>query len=374
MRTAGNTSWKADWERAKAELERQAYKFSVFGGEPLLTPFEQLEEIFKFGYERFGRNGIQTNGTLVTDEHIRLFKDYSVGVGISCDGPGRLSDLRRDGSLDSTRVATDATIHAIERLVQSGIIPSIIVTVHRLNGKIEHRDEMRAFFKWLEDIGITDVNLHMLEVEPGMESLALSEPENVGFFYDVYQWSKTSKIRFQPFRDIRRQLVGEELDKLSCIWNACDPLTTNAVSGVSRSGGRRNCGRTNKDGVNWVKADTPGKERYFVLYNTPQQDGGCKDCRFFAFCKGNCPGTAIDGDWRNRSSHCQTWFQLFSAVERDLIDEKRLPRSKDSAKLGELVNHLLNVSKPSNYHGDEHTDTPHIDSDDRGVAVTWLNG
>ena len=59
-----------------------------------------------------------------------------------------------------------------------------------------------------------------------------------------------------------------------------------------------NCGRTNKDGVDYLKSDHQGYERYIALYNTPHEHGGCKGCRFFLMCKGQCPGTAIDGDWQ----------------------------------------------------------------------------
>jgi uncharacterized protein len=44
-------------------------------------------------------------------------------------------------------------------------------------------------------------------------------------------------------------------------------------------------------------------------------------------CKGQCPGTAIDGDWRNRTEHCEIWMQLFEYVEKRLLDRGILPLS-----------------------------------------------
>ena len=35
-----------------------------------------LEDLWAFGLERFGGNGIQTNATLITDRHIALFRKY----------------------------------------------------------------------------------------------------------------------------------------------------------------------------------------------------------------------------------------------------------------------------------------------------------
>lgn len=96
------------------------------------------------------------------------------------------------------------------------------------------------------------------------------------------------------------------------------------------SGQRSNCGRTNKDGIDFVKAGTEGFERYLALYHTPQEYGGCKDCRFFLMCKGQCPGTAIDGDWRNRTEHCEVWKAIFQVLEENLLTQGLHPLSLSS--------------------------------------------
>ena len=88
----------------------------LFGGEPLLVPIADLEELWRWGLEKYGRNRVQTNGALINDEHVRLFRQYKVDVGISIDGPGELNDARWDGSLEKTRAATARAEAAIERL------------------------------------------------------------------------------------------------------------------------------------------------------------------------------------------------------------------------------------------------------------------
>ena len=71
-----------------------------------------------------------------------------------------------------------------------------------------------------------------------------------------------------------------------------------------------------------------GFERYIALYHTPWRHGGCQGCRFFAVCKGQCPGTALGADWRNRSASCALWTAIFTTVEADLIAEGRRPLSQ----------------------------------------------
>src|SRR5687767_9821594 len=93
QREAGNVARSYDLAKMKEAVLRQGGPFTLFGGEPLLTRRADLEELFRWGYETFGGSGLQTNGALITDEHIRLFKKYSVRVGISLDGPGELNDV-----------------------------------------------------------------------------------------------------------------------------------------------------------------------------------------------------------------------------------------------------------------------------------------
>lgn len=362
MRDAGNINTPRNWPRAKAQLEKLGSSFAVFGGEPLLAPIEHLEEVWKFGLDRFGSNGIQTNGVLITETHIELFKKYRVGVGISIDGPGELNRARVKHDSDTAK-----TMHAIKRLCEDGYPPSLIVTIHRKNTYDIFK--LIAWFAELGTMGVRYINLHNLEIEKGMPDLSIPQDEEIAAFLSIYEWSKTTTMNVTPFSDIAK-LLTEENPAVSCIWNHCDPLTTDAVQGINPDGSRSNCGRTNKDGINWVKADKPGFERYRILRATPQQYGGCQGCKYFAHCKGQCPGTAIDGDWRNKTVHCNLWYSLFERIEVDLrlAGKTILDTTNKEAKL---------LSSWSPEHGDnQHGDTPHGDSHgdhtDYGIRATFL--
>jgi uncharacterized protein len=100
------------------------------------------------------------------------------------------------------------------------------------------------------------------------------------------------QLRFDVFSDIRKILLGDD-QSTTCVWNACDPYTTRAVRGVEGHGQRSNSGRTNKDGIDFVKADREGFERYLALYYAPQDAGGCQGCRLFVICKRQCPGGSM---------------------------------------------------------------------------------
>ena len=82
-----------------------------------------------------------------------------------------------------------------------------------------------------------------------------------------------------------------------------------------------------KDGVMWLKDDQESWERYVTLPLIPQEYGGCKDCRFWLMCRSQCPGTSIDGDWRNKTEHCEVWMSLFDSLETKMVANGETPLS-----------------------------------------------
>ena len=329
QRDAGNMLRTYDVSRMLSAIDEEGGPFTLFGGEALMVSKADLETLWAWGFEKYGTNGIQTNGVLIDDDHIDLFKRYRVHVGISIDGPGELNDVRWGGSLEQTRANTAKTEAAIERLCREGIPPSLIVTLSRCNATSDTLPVLHDWFRNLERLGVQSARLHVLEVESEAvrAKYALSTEENLRALLSFVELERDlTGMKLDLFQDMRRLLLGQDAST-TCVWNACDPYTTVAVRGVEGNGQRSNCGRTNKDGIDFVKADAPGFERYLALYHTPQEFGGCKECRFFLQCKGQCPGTAIDGDWRNRTEHCLLWKKVFREIEERLIDEGHLPLS-----------------------------------------------
>lgn len=407
VRDAGNAGGTYDLEAIKRALKGINEAFTIFGGEPLLVPIKDLRELFKFGLDSYnerqkkspqkhGPNGVQTNGTLITEEHLTLFRDYKVHVGFSMDGPGELNDGRWAGTLEKTRELTAKSQKGMEMLLGWGVGVSLILTLHKGNaGTPEKIASIQQWLIALQAKGLQSVRLHVLEVDnvDVGKDLCLTWKENVDLLLSMAKFetilaknpATRGSIKFDIFTDIDKLLrpveKGKPAPDVTCVWSPCDPLTTSAVMGVDGQGNRSNCGRTNKDGIMWVKAEQSGRERQFALYNTPQESGGCQGCRFFIQCKGQCPGTAIDGDWRNRTRDCQTWIALFEHEERAMLDKSIIPLSlapnradREKRYLDSLWNNQDTSSQPHGdhwddsgaQHGDDHGD--HTDA--AGVGVT----
>ena len=327
QRDAGNVANRYNMDAMMSALELENSAFTIFGGEPLLVPVPDLERAWKWGYERFKQNGIQTNGALITDEHIRLFKQYGVQVGISLDGPGELNDVRWAGTLEKTRELTAKTESNIAKLCSEKVFPSLIVTLHRGNAIGDRLPILLDWLRGIDRLGVTSARLHILESENEVirKKYGLSVDENIHAFLACEALQKElSGLRFDLFVDMESLLMATD-GQATCVWRACDPYTTSAVRGIEGFGQRSNCGRTNKEGIDFRKADVAGYERYVALFNTPQEYGGCSGCRFFLMCKGQCPGTSMNGDWRSRTEHCEVWKALFRRLEDNLLDSGRAP-------------------------------------------------
>jgi len=345
MREAGNFNEKPyDLDKMIASLEKEGRKFGLFGGEPLLTDLETLEGLWKFGLEKYGVNQVQTNATLINDKHIDLFKKYKVHVGISVDGPDELNDGRWAGSLEETRRRTKLSMDAANKLCDEGMPPSFIITLHKLNATPEKLPRLKEWFRYWDSRGVKSSRLHTLEVEYDSinETMALSDIRNIEVMLEMAQFeSELKNIRFDVFIDIKKMLIGSD-NSTTCTFHDCDPYTTDAVRGINGQGESENCGRANKEGINFLKSDTKGYERQLALYNTPQEYGGCKGCRFFIMCKGQCPGTGIRYDWRNKTDKCEMYFKLFEHFETKYEEVGVLPLSK-SPELARMENIMVDA-------------------------------
>lgn len=323
MREAGNTGGTYDVNLILKALEKRNTPFSVFGGEPLLMKFDDLTKVLEYGYNRYGHTGVQSNGSLIEARHIDLFKRCKTHVGISIDGPGALNSPRKSNTpgIDTT----ERTLINLEWLLREGISIGLIITLHRANCGAASFPTFIEWLKKLDTLGIQNARLHLLEGHHD-RSINLTEDEQVDVLIKLHKLEseELKVLKFDKFREMLKLLENPDAEA-TCTWKECDSYNTAAVQGISGQGTMHNCGRTNKDGVDWAKSDSMFGVRQIILFNTPQEFGGCKDCRFFLACRGYCPGTAIDTDWRNRTELCGVIKRLYTYFEGILRAGFRTP-------------------------------------------------
>ena len=168
MRRAGNLGGGYSFDDLKKGIDQHGQSkepFLLFGGEALLLPKGDLEQIWALGFSRASRNIVQTNGSLIDDDHIRMFRKYNVSVGISVDGPGELNDARWNGSLERTRIATERSLQAIKTLCERGPVPGLVVTLSRFNAIGNRLERLIEWFGQLNELGIKSIGLHLVSIE-----------------------------------------------------------------------------------------------------------------------------------------------------------------------------------------------------------------
>ncbi|WP_135855222.1 radical SAM protein [Halorussus salinus] len=339
-----------DIEKMMDRLEQFSEKYSevpsLFGGEPLLMRNEHIEQIFEWIYQEYdleetGRyTQIQTNGTLIEDEHIEMFEKYRVHVGISCDGPPGLNDLRLarsevDGEMrDVTETMTERTLDAIDRLKKTDVPVGIITVLTTQNAGTDEKFEQ--LLDWMDDLTQHGIHGHFnpaIPYEDIQEDQSLSPERLKEVYLRSWEWFKAEPYhQWGPMTNYIDNLLGNHLKY--CINDKCDPFNAAGAKVIKGDGATSGCGKTWSgvgDGSAFLQGDSTGneynntEERYEMLKQVPgphtegeEDQGGCKGCRYWNVCTGGCPAAGMDYDYRNRTRDCEAKYALYKQIEEDV--------------------------------------------------------
>lgn len=295
----------------------------LHGGEALAAPLSVVEDILAYGYELFGRTSLQTNGLVLTEEQIKLFKKYKTHVGVSFDGPWPLNRFRISQDEKMSKKATETIYNNIMRLRANGISVGVITVLTKANGLPAQRDAMKKWVKEATEIGIGGRLNSCVNHGPHADEILLTEEELGDFYADMAKFTLTEidSSSWQPFRDIVDNLLG--LQQGTCTFAYCDFYHAEAERAVLSDGTLNGCLKTSAETGNVYPrhlndpASKQWKEiRPKILSETPYEYGGCQGCKYFVNCSGSCPAEAIDNDWRNRTYYCKAYYKLFETVEK----------------------------------------------------------
>ncbi|UCD88119.1 MAG: 12,18-didecarboxysiroheme deacetylase [Desulfobacterales bacterium] len=121
------------------------------GGEPFVR--KDLPELARYAVERGMRAVVSTNGTLITPERARIFKEIGLSyVGISLDGMEAVNDRFR-----GVKGAFQAALKGIRNSQEAGLKVGLRFTMNRLNAA-----EIPAIFDLLEDLDVPRICFYHL--------------------------------------------------------------------------------------------------------------------------------------------------------------------------------------------------------------------
>ena len=137
--------------------------FTWHGGEPLLRPISFYKKALKL-QQKYGKgfyieNSLQTNGTLLTDEWCRFFKENNFLIGLSIDGPATVHDAYRQTL--SGKGSFQKVLNGIRLLNKHGVEWNAMAVVNAQNVK-----DAATFYNFFKNI-----NCHFIQFTPIVERL-----------------------------------------------------------------------------------------------------------------------------------------------------------------------------------------------------------
>ncbi|WP_330617870.1 radical SAM/SPASM domain-containing protein [Mobilitalea sibirica] len=262
------------------------------GGEPTLWGLNNLVNVLE--YERSieatnpnikFKNIIQTNGVLLNDEWINVFKEYSIVVGISYDGPHN-DDLRAN-----SEVVYDNMLRMKEMGLSFGVLcVESAKSINNLEATYEWFNKEGFSFKVLA-LFMSGTALEHQEFEINIDEYV----DNLAKVYRLWLYDKNCHISMRTFEDLLKVS-----DKLYCIQYGGSCIHNRIC--LNPNGDIYPCGRPYTD--DFILGNIKDLELISDAFKTPayknlvdisaERAKQCREkCDYFGVCKGGCVSSAI---------------------------------------------------------------------------------
>lgn len=310
--------------------------FLWHGGETMMRPLsfyqKALELQKKYARGRTIDNAFQTNGTMLTDEWCRFFKENNWLVGVSIDGPKEVHNAYRQNRLGQP--SFDQVMRGINLLNKHGVMWNAMAVVNDLN--VKHPQEFYRFFKSIgcRYIQFTPIVERLDEHEDGRH-LATPDQKDCSLAHFSVTPEDWGDFLCTIFDEWVRNDVGQYFiqifDATLANWVGVDPgLCTMA----------RSCGHA---GVMEFNGDVYSCDHFVfpeyklgnirqntlleMMYSERQLEfgrkkqgslpGQCRSCGYLFACNGGCPkdrfAQTADGE-PNLNYLCKGYQQYFKHV------------------------------------------------------------
>jgi uncharacterized protein len=270
--------------------------FSWHGGEPLLAGIDFYKKAVSIQKQwcppgKTILNGIQTNGTLLTEEWCRFLSDNHFLAGISIDGPQSLHDNFRKGK--DEKGTFRKVMKGFDLLVMHGLEPEILCVVNSVNAHFPL--EVYDFFRPLGVTYLTFIPLvERLEGSSAVSDRSV-EPEDFGNFlcsiFDQWLAFDIGQIKVQIFEEALRTAFDQ--DHTLCIFKP----VCGGVPVVEHNGDFYSCDHFvnpehlvgNIRDLNISKMLESKRQRSFGRRKSESLPLYCRSCEVIAMCNGECP-------------------------------------------------------------------------------------
>lgn len=305
------------------ETEQPVYSFGWQGGEPTLMGTDFFKKVVKL-QKKYARgrqvsNGLQTNGTLVTDEMAKLFKENNFLLGVSLDGPEYIHDRYRVNIGDSGTHGN--VVKGIETLKKHQVEFNILTLVSQSN--VGHAKEVYRY--------LTDNGHYFHQYIPCVEfdnhgkhvPYSITGKQWGQFLIDIFnEWKKedTYRVSIRRFDAILSFMILGQINVCPMSGNCCQYFV------VEHNGDVFPCdffvdkklqlGNVASD--DWKDMqDSQLYEEFGCQKN--QWNKACQKCEYLYYCSGDCLKHRVYHD--NQPDHiswlCEGWKMFYEATLDD---------------------------------------------------------
>lgn len=335
--------------------------FSWHGGETLMRPLSFYKKVIEL-QKRYGQglvidNSIQTNGTLLTDEWCRFFKDNNWLVGVSVDGPQEFHDEYRRNNMGAP--SFHKVMRGINLLKKHGVEWNALAVVNDFNA--DYPLDFYNFFKEIECryIQFTPIVERIIRHDDGRNLASPADAPGAplaDFSVSPEQWGEFLCTIFDEWvkKDVGQYFI-QLFDSTLANWAGVQP----GVCSMARTCGHAGVMEFNGDVYScdhfvfpeYKLGNIREKTLVEMMYSERQQQFGadkydrlprqCKQCRYLFACNGECPKNrfAVTADGEPGLNYlCKGYYRFFEHVApymdfmKNELDHQRSPANVMNAK------------------------------------------
>ena len=311
--------------------------FSWHGGETLMRPLSFYKKVIelqkKYGGGLVIDNSIQTNGTLLTDEWCRFFKDNNWLVGVSVDGPQEFHDEYRRNNIGAP--SFHKVMRGINLLKKHGVEWNALAVVNDFNA--DYPLDFYHFFKEIECRYIQFTPI-VERIIPHTDGRTLASPMDAhdaplaDFSVSPAQWGEFLCTIFDEWvkNDVGQYFI-QLFDSTLANWAGVQP----GVCTMARTCGHAGVMEFNGDVYScdhfvfpeYKLGNIREKTLVEMMYSDRQQKfgtdkydslpGQCRRCKYLFACNGECPKNrfTVTADGEPGLNYlCEGYYRFFEHV------------------------------------------------------------
>lgn len=297
----------------------ESLTISFHGGEPLLVGkerFARLCEDLNLKCAQQVQLACQTNGMLIDDEWISIFRHFNVHVGVSIDGPPDIHDARRTGK-HGARSHHEAK-RGLELLQAAGLEPGILAV---WSPSVSAKDLVDYF---TNELGVSWFDVLLMDATYDTAVAGCS-----AFYCDLFDiWLRDlvdKRITVRICEAIARTLLGLSSGMESIGHGQVSTLAINTegryelldVLNIAGNGLARTAYSVFDTSLEDFLQSQPYLNQVSASHSLCEK---CNTCRF----KRECGGGYLPSRWSNSngfdnpSAHCASLYQIFEHCDHQM--------------------------------------------------------